>query len=122
MFVGGEKEDQVDQYQESVTESEEDLLSHFVSCSPLSSDSPDSAYGSLSLSETDSLESQPHSPAKVPGEESLSDQGSDSGVSDLSASFREPSPQPRIGQRHKAQTRGRHRKQQIRRDTVTPAT
>ena len=118
-------DDQVDQYQESVTESEEDLLRHSVSCSHLSSDSPDSAYGSLSLSDllpdTDSLESQPHSPPKVPGEESLSDQGSDSGVSDLSAIFREPSPQPRIGQRHKAQTRGRHRKQQIRRDTVTPA-
>ena len=110
-----------------MTESEEDLPKHFSSFSPYPcdslypSESPDSAYGSLSLSEllpdTDSLESQAHSP----GEESLSEQGSDSGVSDLSASFRELTPEPRLVQRHKAQTRGRPRRQQATRDTVKAA-
>ena len=114
-----------------MTESEVDLLRHFASFSPFPrdslypSDSPDSAYGSLSLSDllpgSDSLESQPHSPARVLGEESLSEQGSDSGVSDLSAGFRELTPEPTLVQRHKAQSRGRHRRQQVSRDTGTPA-
>ena len=109
----GEQEGHEDQDQDS----DEDLLRHFSRFSSFPSESPDSAYGSLSLSDLlpDSLESQPHSP----GEESLSEQGSDSGVSDLSASFRELTPEPRLVQRHKAQTRARHRRQQAGRDTVT---